>query len=162
MRRALRFSVLSLAVLAVSSQANARMGGGGGFGSGFSPGFGGFSAGFIHVAPSGHLVNGFHRQSLLHRQPFAAQRFHALHSRQIFAPNVVLYGGDWWSPDVSQGITYASPPEAQMEPVQPEIIVIQRDNKDPKVAEATPDYGYVAGCHAIPNGYHCDTNSSAR
>jgi hypothetical protein len=23
-------------------------------------------------------------------------------------------------------------------------------------AAALPDYGYVAGCHAIPNGYHCD------
>ena len=22
--------------------------------------------------------------------------------------------------------------------------------------ETPPDYGYVAGCHAIPNGYHCD------
>jgi hypothetical protein len=165
MRRTLSFSLLLLGVLAVSSQADARMGFGGGFGSGFAPGFRGFSGGsFIHVAPSSHFVTGFHRQFFPHRQFFAAQRFHGLRLRrgQAFAPIVVLYGGDWWWPDVGQGVTYAPPPEAPVEPVQPEVIVIQSDNQQPKVAEATPDYGYVGGCHAIPNGYHCDTNSAVR
>jgi hypothetical protein len=152
-----------MAVLAVSPQANARTGGGGGFGSSFSSSFRGFSSGFIHVAPSGHSVNGFHRQLLPHRQFFAAQRFGALHlRRQAFAPNGVLYGGYWWWPNVGQGVTYSPTPGAPVEQVQPEVIVIQSDNKEPKVAEATPDYGYVAGCHAIANGYHCDTSGSVR
>ena len=28
---------------------------------------------------------------------------------------------------------------------------------DRAVPETPPDYGYIAGCRAIPNGYHCDT-----
>jgi hypothetical protein len=31
---------------------------------------------------------------------------------------------------------------------------------DRTVPETTPDYSYVAGCRAIPNGYHCDTPHS--
>jgi hypothetical protein len=136
------------------------MGGIGGFGGGFSPGFRGFSGSFLHVAPSGHFANGSHRQFFPRRQFFAAQHFHGLRKGQVLAPTGVLFGGDYWSwPDTGQVVTYAPPPE---EPVQPEVIVLQSDSNGPKVAEAAPDYGYVAGCHAIPNGYHCDAGSTAR
>jgi hypothetical protein len=32
---------------------------------------------------------------------------------------------------------------------------------DRTVPETPPDYGYIAGCRAIPNGYHCDTPHNA-
>jgi hypothetical protein len=41
----------------------------------------------------------------------------------------------------------------------PSVIVVSGSpNSAPeRTASATlPDYSYVAGCHAIPNGYHCD------
>jgi hypothetical protein len=36
------------------------------------------------------------------------------------------------------------------------------NNLQNTTAEAAPDYGYVQGCHAIPNGYHCDPATQAR
>jgi hypothetical protein len=96
MKRALWFSALLAGVLAVSSQADARMGGIGGFGGGFSPGFRGFSGSFLHAAPSGHFANGSHRQFFPRRQFFAAQHFHGLRkgkfSRQLVSCLVVITG----------------------------------------------------------------------
>ena len=160
MRCALRLSAILLPMLVLSPQANAWTGGGGGFSGGFFGGFRGFSGRLAQVAPSGHFANRFHGQSFLHRQFFGAQRLDAFRFRreQAFAPTGVLFGGDWWWPDMGQAEAYAPPPDA---PVQPEVIFIQSDNKQPRVAEATPDYGYIAGCHAIPNGYHCDTSGAA-
>jgi hypothetical protein len=45
-------------------------------------------------------------------------------------------------------------------PSNPVVVVMSGvSDRAPERAtpEAPPDYGYVAGCHAIPNGYHCDT-----
>jgi hypothetical protein len=43
----------------------------------------------------------------------------------------------------------------------PQVIVISGSNyAQGPMAPAPgdpPDYSYVPGCHAIPNGYHCDT-----
>ena len=150
MRRALRFSALLLGMLAISSHVDAR-GGGGGFG-------GGFSRGFIHVAPSAHAMNGFHRQSIVRRRVFAARQ-----SRQRSAQTVFpIGGGDWlpdWGPSDSQIAEYPPAPDPLS---QPQVIVIHPDNRGPTVAEAAPDYGYIPGCQAIPNGYHCDPGGSAR
>jgi hypothetical protein len=44
-------------------------------------------------------------------------------------------------------------------PSSPVVIVMSgfSDRAPERAApETPPDYGYVAGCHAIPNGYHCD------
>jgi hypothetical protein len=47
--------------------------------------------------------------------------------------------------------------------VQPQIIVISSDgNGRMQTTEAAPDYGYIEGCHAIPNGYHLQHNHSLR
>jgi hypothetical protein len=32
---------------------------------------------------------------------------------------------------------------------------------EPQAPEIPPDYGFVAGCRAIPNGHHCDTPHNA-
>jgi hypothetical protein len=51
------------------------------------------------------------------------------------------------------------PAAAEAVPSQPEVLVIAgshgdlRENTTPRTP---PDYSYVTGCHAIPNGYHCD------
>ena len=45
-------------------------------------------------------------------------------------------------------------------PSEPQVIVISSSNyAQGRIAPAPgdpPDYSYVPGCHAIPNGYHCD------
>jgi hypothetical protein len=46
----------------------------------------------------------------------------------------------------------------------PSVVVISGSPRDApqRVAPETPaDYSYVAGCHAIPNGYHCDAPHNA-
>jgi hypothetical protein len=48
-------------------------------------------------------------------------------------------------------------------PSQPQVIVIRSDsNGRMTTSEAAPDYGYIQGCHAITNGYHCDTATQTR
>jgi hypothetical protein len=52
----------------------------------------------------------------------------------------------------------ASPVESGVAP-DPYIIVISGQPHDPSgttTSAKLPDYGYVSGCYAIPNGYHCD------
>jgi hypothetical protein len=61
----------------------------------------------------------------------------------------------WWPTDTTpaQVGTAGAPSE-------PQVIVISGSNYAPgRIAPPPgdpPDYGYVPGCHAIPNGYHCD------
>jgi hypothetical protein len=46
----------------------------------------------------------------------------------------------------------------------PNVIVVERApmaGAGPSGAEPLPDYGYVPGCRAIPNGYACDTRQQA-
>jgi hypothetical protein len=52
-----------------------------------------------------------------------------------------------------------APYAAEAVPLQPEVLVIAGSHGDlPEntTPQTPPDYSYVAGCHAIPNGYHCD------
>jgi hypothetical protein len=49
-------------------------------------------------------------------------------------------------------------------PASPPIIVMSglpNGVPDRRVPETPPDDGYIAGCRAIPNGYHCDTPHNA-
>ena len=63
--------------------------------------------------------------------------------------------GDWGSGGY---YGYANPPQEAQAASEPQVIVIRDDSQDRMTtAEAAPDYGYVMGCHAIPNGFHCDT-----
>jgi hypothetical protein len=151
MRHALRFLPL-LALLVISSQADARGGGGFGFHGG---GFG------FH----GTAAMRFHQ-----RVPFAARRLgllrfnnHALNNRSSLGLNdagILWPDGGWW-PDGGGYYQTVAPPPSQ--PVQPQVIVIHTDGSGTmKTTEATPDVSYVAGCRAIANGYHCDTSGATR
>jgi len=51
------------------------------------------------------------------------------------------------------------PSESEI-PSSPSVIVMSslpNGVPDRAVPETPPDYGYIAGCRSIPNGYHCDT-----
>jgi hypothetical protein len=51
------------------------------------------------------------------------------------------------------------PAAAEAVPSQPEVLVIAGSHGDlPEntTPQTPPDFSYVAGCHAIPNGYYCD------
>jgi hypothetical protein len=146
MRHALRCSIVPIllsSVLAVS-QADAR-GGGGGHGGGFH---GGFRTGFH---------GGFRGRGFVHRG-FFPNRF-VIHHRFGFN-NGFSFGdfgwpiGDW---DWGGGYAY---PQAQAAPAQPQVIVINTDGQGRmQTADASDppvDVSYLKGCHAIPNGYHCD------
>jgi hypothetical protein len=60
----------------------------------------------------------------------------------------------------SIGMTTVDVPSVQNgRPSDPPVFVMsQLPNRAPErtAPETPPDYGYVAGCRAIPNGYHCD------
>ncbi len=70
------------------------------------------------------------------------------------------YPGDWWS-----GNDYQPAQLSETPPPQPQVIVINAD-ANPRLAGTDtitmPDYGYVQGCHAIANGYHCDLPDATR
>lgn len=57
-----------------------------------------------------------------------------------------------------------APPEPPA-PAGPEVIVLgtqPHGTSEPAVRQPLPDYGYVPGCRAIPNGYHCDLTAGSR
>jgi hypothetical protein len=60
----------------------------------------------------------------------------------------------WWPIDTTPTEVGAAVPS------EPQVIVISSSNyAQGRIAPAPgdpPDYSYVPGCHAIPNGYHCD------
>jgi hypothetical protein len=156
--RVLRYSIVPvlLGLLAIP-QADARGGGGG---------FGGGHIGAPGVAPragNGAIVRrpGFVRHQSL--APFAARRFPRQFAKNNFQNGFPAWGGgwgwpvgDWWPGEYA----YQPVQQAQDPPLQPQVIVIRSDgNGRMQTAEAAPDYGYIEGCHAIPNGYHCDTTT---
>jgi hypothetical protein len=52
-----------------------------------------------------------------------------------------------------------APAAAETVPSQPEVLVIAGSHgvlPENATPQTPPDYSYVTGCHAIPNGYHCD------
>ena len=52
------------------------------------------------------------------------------------------------------------PTQSELAPIPPVIVMSGLPN-GVQAPEPPPDYGYVAGCRAIPNGYHCDTPHNA-
>jgi hypothetical protein len=114
-------------------------------------------------AGNGAIVRrpGFVRHQSL--APFAARGFPRQFARNNFQNGFPAWGGGWgwpvgdWWPG---GYSYQPVQQAQDPPVQPQVVVIRSDgNGRMQTAEAAPDYGYIEGCHAIPNGYHCDTTT---
>jgi hypothetical protein len=158
--RALRWSIAPILVgfLAIPQAVDAR-GGGGGRG-------GGFHGGTFHGAF--HSGNGFRRPGFV-RHPqvarFADRRF--FRDRR-FADNLqngfpAWWGGWGWGYDwPDNGYGYQPVQPAQDAPLQPQVIVIRSDGDGRMTTDEAPDYSYVQGCHAIPNGYHCDTATQTR
>jgi hypothetical protein len=68
----------------------------------------------------------------------------------------------WWPIDTTQGWPIDTMPAevGTAVPSEPQVIVISGSNyAQGHIAPPPgdpPDYSYVPGCHAIPNGYHCD------
>lgn len=157
-----RLIVLICAGLAVATPVLARSGGGGGFGGvgGISHGggFGNFSLQRSPAVVRPHVIRNrvVVVPPLAHRflaQPFAVQRFGrggvpATTTRSL-----------WWPFGFSVPITAAvSAAASQNEPYEPQIIIFS--SSLPRIVSDVPapqDFGYVLGCRAIPNGYHCDT-----
>jgi hypothetical protein len=137
--------VVSLLGILTPPHAEARGGAGGGRGGNFA----------VHI---GHAFR---------PAPFANQRFRPFAARHLnqrrFAQNDfsgIWPGYGYWPDDWSDGGGYAYQP--QPAPAQPQVIVIHADADQHLVsADPMPDHSYVAGCHAIPNGYHCDTAATA-
>ena len=175
MRGVVRFSIAAIFMgLAASAHADAHGGGGGlgGFGRGFHsavrrPGF---------VQPVAPFV----------ARSFQNRQFTRNGDIGVAFPNTVPtqfrngfpwwrngwgnwsgpVGGWGWPGDWGSGgyYGYANPPVQQVQAPAPEpqIIVIRSDGQGRvTTAEAPADYSYVKGCHAIPNGYHCDEPTAA-
>ena len=146
MRPVIRLTVAAavLGLLAVS-QADARGGGGGGGGFHFGGGF--RHGGFVH--------RGFPI-----RHPLAARNLR----QQRVANNLnngAIWPGWWgggWGDWGSGGYSYP-PQQTTPVPDPPQIVVIHSDGNG-KMTTAEANQGEVTlvpGCHAIANGYHCDT-----
>jgi hypothetical protein len=126
---------------------------------------GGRGGGMGRVARGGNFA--IHIGHAFHPARFANQRFRPFAARRLnqrrFAQNDfsgIWPGYGYWPDDWSDGGGYAYQP--QPAPAQPQVIVIHADADQHLVsADPMPDYSYVAGCHAIPNGYHCDTAATA-
>jgi hypothetical protein len=158
--RALRWSIAPILVglLAIPQAVDARGGGGGGF-----------HGGAIHGAFHSSTSNGFRRPGFVRHQQVARFADRRFFPNQRFANNLQNGFPAWWGgwgydwPNTGYEYGYQPVQQAQDAPSQPQVIVIRSDgNGRMTAAEATPDYGYVQGCHAIPNGYHCDTATQTR
>ena len=151
MRRFLQVNTVFILVGLFASQAAART----------DVGFSG-RAGF-----SGRVVVGTPRalisRPIMPRRAIAAQRFHAFNGaarlRQRFLTGFPVSGiwPDFWWPDTPVMQVPAPTDGASQTPLQPQIVVVQSDAAAHTAPEPPPDFGYIAGCRAIPNGYHCDT-----
>jgi hypothetical protein len=137
-----------LILLAIPQVADARGGGGGG----------GFNGGGVHAG------NG-------RPGPVGHQQVARFFPNQRFANNLQNGWPAWWGgwswgydwPDHGYEYGYQPVRQTQDPPSLPQVIVIHSDgNGRMTTAEVAPDYGYVQGCHAIPNGYHCDTATPTR
>jgi hypothetical protein len=166
MRRSLRlpFLIVLCGFLAIL-QAEARGGGGGGAVGGHAGGSsgargGGFRGvavfrGGASVAAAANI-----RRNRVNTLNFARQiHGDGLGFRRSLGHNRFQNGiplgwpvGNWWP-----GYGYSADQQPVEGPAQPEIFIIHTDGQGrTQTAEAAADFSYVKGCHAIPNGYHCD------
>jgi hypothetical protein len=139
--------ILLSSLLAIS-QADAR-GASGGHGGGHAGVHVGLThPGFIRHQPVARFAHGFPNRA------FARNR------QNGFDNGLGFWGwpvGDWDWGDWGGGYPYQPAQAVQDAPVQPQVIVIHTDGQGQmQTAQAAPDVSYVKGCHAIPNGYHCD------
>ena len=161
-----RLIVLMCAGLIAATPALAR-GGGGGFGGGFgggSFGFGGIG-GTFHGGGFGNfgfqrsprfvrphvfrnrIVSPFDRRFAVSR--FAAQRFGGGVDGSFFWP----FG---WYTGVGAPVEQTTP----LAPA-PQVIILSNNQPLPRTTaepSVPPDFEYVPGCRAIPNGYRCDVH----
>jgi hypothetical protein len=161
--RALRYSIVPVLLgLLAMPQAEARGGGGGG-GGGFVAAHGGAPVAALRTS-NGVIVGrrGFVRHQSL--APFTARGFSRRFARNGFQNGFPAWAdgwgwpiGDWWP----GGYGYQPDQPAPEPRVQPQVIVIRADGDGhmQTTQAAAPDYGYIEGCHAIPNGYHCNTST---
>lgn len=164
MRQVLCLSAALLALILPPVSADAHSGAtGAGFPSGLVP----LNGPAFHVRPAIRAYHGFHRSAGrtsggFHRRGrgFAGRGFTPYgYSPYGYWP-YSYWPGDWsdygfsgpsW-PGGAQVVV--APPPA---PALPQIIVIRPATAGSAMSEAKLDYSYVPGCHAIPNGYHCDS-----
>jgi hypothetical protein len=74
--------------------------------------------------------------------------------------SVVAWPYLWSLGPAPEEISMTGDPAPSVSPV----IVVSGSSNDSALRstpQAPPDYSYVAGCHAIPGGYHCDTPHGA-
>jgi hypothetical protein len=149
MRRFLWFSTAFILAGLLVAQADARS-------TGEFSGRAGSFGGTVIGVPRAHIS----RPIIPGRRVIGAQRFHApnlrgMHQRFLTSfPIGGIWPGFWW-PN-TQVIQVPVEETAQPQP-QPQIIVLHSD-RAANPPDPPPDFGYVAGCHAIPNGYHCDAS----
>jgi hypothetical protein len=146
MRCVLQFSMVPILLGLFASQADARSGGRG------------FSSEESSSAP--HIS----RQFIARRPVIPARRIRAStlqhFSQRSLAQNGSLIGGIWpgfWWPDATQAVAAPAIDATAQQQLQPEVIIMHSDTAAHTASEPAPDFGYIPGCHVIPNGYHCDT-----
>ena len=116
-------------------------------------------------AGGGPIVS--HRMTASHtvrsRHEFGRQRIaHHPASRHFAGQQTILpIWPDGWGPDESY--VYQPVQQTEAPPPEPQVIVMRIDGGGhTETAAATPDLSYAQGCHAIPNGYHCDVEAEGR
>lgn len=156
-------AVLLVVLMSFVGQATAR-GFNGGPNMSFAPhsGFGVGRPG-LFAKPSSVHPGSFERPDSFHHG-FAHNRFFPRSFNRFQQGFPVWWSGlgsDGWDWPVGDSSDYGhgSAPVEQDQAPNPEVVVIHTDGEGRMtLSQAAPDYGY-AGCHAIANGYHCDTTT---
>jgi hypothetical protein len=115
---------------------------------------------------SGRVVIGtpraFISRPAMARRAISAQRFRPFNGDRLrqrvltgFPASGIWPGFGW--PDTQYVEVPTTTDGASQTQLQPHIVVVQSDTAAHTASEPPPDFGYVPGCRAIPNGYHCDT-----
>ena len=117
----------------------------------------GFSSGFAM-----HATQQFMRNSIM--APHIAARNAEVQNDLRFRRHIRLQNGSpitlWPYSSFTDATPLYVPPSESEGPSSPSVIVMSglpNGVPDRVVPETPPDFGYVAGCRSIPNGYHCDT-----
>jgi hypothetical protein len=148
-------AILSLLGTGVAAPALARDGGN-------IFGMAGFPSGFAM-----HTARPFVRNSVV--TPHIAARNFDFHSDHRLRRNALLQNGlpiaiwPYQSFTDTTPMDIVAPIQSEVAPSPPIIVISGLPNgvPDRTVPETPPDYGYIAGCRAIPNGYHCDAPHNA-
>jgi hypothetical protein len=145
-------AILGLCGTGSISTTTARGGGGG-------TSFSGFSRPFSVRTPTAP-VRGNVMTPRTNVPAFAARNNLGFQHRGEFQNRLPVAIWPYWPYWSSNGTTLIQVPVADSStPASPSVIVISTQPgvaPAPKAPEAPSDFSYVKGCHAIPNGYHCD------